>query len=271
MAQIISISNQKGGVAKTTTTQSLSVGLIKRGFSVLLIDLDPQKNLSSCVQANLIDMPNIFDLLICQAEVDLDVDGAAKKINTKDYIQKTHSGDIIPSTSLLSTADMKFISVVGREELLKEALSGIKHEYDYILIDTPPALSTLTINAFAASNSITIPMRADEFSMEGLGQLYTTIKTIRKKVNPNLIINGILLTIHNPRTAISKALTEQVLSIAEKIGTKVYNTYIRQSVSVQEAQLEKANILEYSPRSTAQIDYKNFIDEFLNTTGATNG
>jgi chromosome partitioning protein len=268
MTKIISISKQKGGVAKTTTTQSMGAGLKLKGFKVLMIDLDPQTNLSSCLKANLNNVPNIFDLLINQSE---SYNNEDLENEISNFIQTTHSGDIIPATNLLSTADMKFMNVVGREELLKDVLEPLKALYDFILIDTPPALSILTINAFAASNMIIIPMRADEFSLEGLSQLCNTVKIVRKRVNKNLKIAGILLTIHNPRTALSKALTPQINTIAKKIESKVFNTFIRQGVSIQEAQLEKVNILQYSPKATAQKDYKDFIDEFLQSEEIDNG
>ncbi|MFN8771090.1 MAG: ParA family protein [Neisseriaceae bacterium] len=265
MAKIITVGNQKGGVGKTTTTLTLGAGLKKKGYSVLFIDLDSQKNLSNSLRAQLDNVPNILDLLLNQATIN-QAGTEKNSINIKNYIQSTPTGDIIPSTSLLSTADMKFVDVMGREQLLKDALNTIKNEYDYILIDTPPALSILTVNAFSTSDSIIIPMKADKYSLDGLGQLYNTINIIQKKINPALTIDGILFIEYNPRTALTKALTKETKQIAEKIGIKVFNSYIRKSVSVPESQLKKTNLLDY-PWSTAQLDYKSFIDEFLSNRG----
>jgi chromosome partitioning protein len=246
---IISITNQKGGVGKTTTSQSMAIGLNKKGYKVLLIDLDPQANLSYSLGANT-EQSTIYEVL-------------KKEIEIKESIQNTESVDIIPSNILLSGAELEFTKT-GREYLLKEVLNSIKSMYDYIIIDTPPALSILTVNAFTASNKLIIPMGADVFSLQGAGQLNNTINQVKRYCNNDLKVAGILLTRYNPRTILSKDITSTIQkNIAVQLETQVFNSYIRSSVSIQEAQTQQANILEYAPSATAQVDYAKFVDEFI--------
>jgi chromosome partitioning protein len=246
---IISITNQKGGVGKTTTSQSMAIGLNKKGYKVLLIDLDPQANLSYSLGANT-EQSTIYEVL-------------KKEIEIKQSIQSTGSVDIIPSNILLSGAELEFTKT-GREYLLKEVLNSIKNTYEYIIIDTPPALSILTVNAFTASNKLIIPMGADVFSLQGAGQLNNTINQVKRYCNNDLKVAGILLTRYNPRTILSKDITSTIQNnIAVQLETKVFNSYIRSSVSIQEAQTQQANILEYAPNATAQVDYAKFVDEFI--------
>lgn len=246
---IISVTNQKGGVGKTTTAQSMAAGLKKKGYKVLLLDLDPQANLSYSLGADT-EKATIYEIL-------------KKETNTKDLIQSTLYADIIPSNILLSGAELEFTKT-GREYLLKEVLTPLRSKYDYIIIDTPPALGILTINAFVASDRLIIPMGADVFSLQGIGQLSNTISQVKKYCNNNLQISGILLTKYNPRTILSKDITTTIKDkIATQLSTKVFKTFIRSSVSIQEAQTQQTNILEYAPNATAQIDYAKFVDEFI--------
>jgi chromosome partitioning protein len=245
---IISITNQKGGVGKTTTTQSLGAGLTAKKFKVLLVDLDPQGNLSYSLGANT-DKYTIYEVL-------------KKDVDVSEVIQNTSSADIIPANILLSGAELEFTKT-GREYLLDEILTKLKLLYDYIIIDTPPALSVLTINAFTASDKLIIPMGADMFSLQGIGQLKSTIDQVKKYCNKKLEVEGILLTKHNPRTILSKDLIEVINNVANQLNTKVFKNFIRSSVSVQEAQTQQTNIIDYAPTANAQNDYIKFIDEFL--------
>lgn len=245
---IISVTNQKGGVGKTTTAQSLGAGLTAKKFKVLLIDLDPQGNLSYSIGADA-DKQTIYEVL-------------KKDVDVSDVIQKTSSADIIPANILLSGAELEFTKT-GREYLLDEILSKLTTIYDYIIIDTPPALSVLTINAFTASDKLIIPMGADMFSLQGIGQLKSTIDQVKRYCNKKLEVEGILLTKHNPRTILSKDLTDVVNNVAKQLNTKVFKSFIRSSVSIQEAQTQQTNIIDYAPTATAQSDYLKFIDEFL--------
>ena len=249
MAKVISVTNQKGGVGKTTTTGAIASGLKIKGFKVLCVDLDPQSNLSFSAGAETEDCPTIYDVL----------KGEAK---TSFSIQKTQSFDIIASNILLSGIELEFTQT-GREYLLKEALSSIKNKYDYIFIDTPPALSILTVNAFTASDYIIIPMLADIFSLQGITQLSETIERVRTYCNPNLKIEGIILTKYNKRTILSREIKGTAELIAQELHTSLFNTTIRASVAVMESQTNQQNIHEYSPRNGATLDYVNLVDEFL--------
>lgn len=177
MAKVISISNQKGGVGKTTTTAAVAAGFKLKGHKVLCVDLDPQSNLSFSSGAETEDCPTIYEIL-------------KGEVKAGFSIQKVPSFDIISSNILLSGIELEFTQT-GREYLLKEALEGVKDKYDYIFIDTPPALSILTVNAFTASDYIIIPMLADIFSLQGIAQLSETIDRVRKYCNPNLKVEGI--------------------------------------------------------------------------------
>ncbi|WP_326910469.1 ParA family protein [Sedimentibacter sp. MB31-C6] len=249
MAKVISISNQKGGVGKTTTTGAVAAGYKLKGYRVLCLDLDPQSNLSFSVGAESEDCPTIYDIL----------KGEAK---TSFSIQKTPSFDIISSNILLSGIELEFTQT-GREFLLREALNTIKDKYDYIFIDTPPALSILTVNAFTASDYIIIPMLADIFSLQGIAQLSETIDKVKKYCNPNLKIEGIVLTKFNKRTILSREIRGTAELIADELKTSLLNTTIRASVAVKEAQTSQKTVYEYSPKNGATLDYMNLVEELL--------
>lgn len=249
MSKVISISNQKGGVGKTTTTCNIAAGLKKKGFRVLIIDLDPQGNLGFSVGADTDTCATIYDVL----------KGDAK---TQFAIQKTETTDIITSSILLSGIELEFTNT-GREFLLKEAIKPILENYDYILLDTPPALGILTINAFTASDSIIVPMLSDIFSLQGIAQLYETVERVKKYCNPNLTIAGILLTKYNPRTLLSREIRGTAELIAQDLNISLFQSYIRSSVVASEAQSVQRSILDYAPRNNIAKDYTQFIDELL--------
>lgn len=249
MAKTICITNQKGGVGKTTTTYAVGLCLKKKGFKVLLIDLDPQGNLSLSVNAETEESVTIYEVL-------------KGDVKTKDAIQTTDVIDIIPSNIVLSGVDLEFTQT-GREFLLKEALNDVLSEYDYILIDTPPSLNILTINAFAVTNTIIIPMLADIFSLQGITQLYDTINRVKKYCNPSIKIEGILLTRYNSRTIFSSKIKETAELIAKQLNTVVFKTLIRTSITIQEAQAKQVNMYEYAPSNNAVIDYMHFVEELL--------
>lgn len=249
MGKVISISNQKGGVGKTTTTGAIAAGFKIKGFKVLCVDLDSQSNLSFSVGAETDDCPTIYEVL-------------KNEVKTSFSIQRTESFDIITSNILLSGIELEFTQT-GREFLLKEALSSVKDKYDYIFIDTPPALSILTVNAFTASDYIIIPMLSDIFSLQGIAQLSETIKRVKTYCNPNLKIEGILLTKYNKRTILSKEIRGTAELIAKELGTSLYKTTIRSSVSVMEAQTSQQNIHQYSPKNGATTDYVDLVNELI--------
>ncbi len=249
MGKVISISNQKGGVGKTTTTGAIAAGFKIKGFKVLCVDLDSQSNLSFSAGAETEDCPTIYEVL-------------KDEVKTSFSIQRTESFDIIASNILLSGIELEFTQT-GREFLLKEALSSVKDKYDYIFIDTPPALSILTVNAFTASDYIIIPMLSDIFSLQGIAQLSETIKRVKTYCNPNLKIEGILLTKYNKRTILSKEIKGTAELIAKELGTSLYKSTIRASVAVMEAQTSQQNIHQYSPKNGATEDYLSFVNELI--------
>lgn len=249
MSKVISVSNQKGGVGKTTTTCNVAAGLKKKGFRVLMIDLDPQGNLGFSVGADTDTSASIYDVLKGDTKIQF-------------AIQKTDTADIIISSILLSGIELEFTNT-GREFLLKEAIKPIMDNYDYILLDTPPALGILTINAFTASNSIIVPMLSDIFSLQGIAQLYETVERVKKYCNPSLKIAGILLTRYDPRTLLSREIRGTAELIAQDLNIRLFDSYIRSSVTVSEAQSLQKSVLYYAPRNNSSKDYVKFINELL--------
>lgn len=248
MCTVISVSNQKGGVGKTTTTCNVAAGLKKKGFRVLIIDLDPQGNLGFSVGAET-EAATIYDVL----------KGDAK---ARFAIQKTPAADIIISSILLSGIELEFTNT-GREYLLKEAIKPLLDSYDYILVDTPPNLGILTINAFTASDTIIVPMLSDIFSLQGIAQLYETVERVKKYCNPRLKFSGILLTNINPNTHLAKEIRGTADLISKDLNIPIFKTTIRKSVAISEAQSVQTSILEYAPKNHAALDYQQFVKELL--------
>lgn len=246
--EILAVVNKKGGVGKTTTALAMAAGLAQRGFKVLAIDLDPQGNFSGTAQADK-DSVGVFEVL-------------TKKVSINDAIQEAIPFDFIAADGRLSSAD-NTITEIGKEYRLREALEALMGEYQYIVLDTPPSTGILTTNALTVANQIIIAAQADTYSAEGLMQLSDSIETIKKYCNPSLEIAGVLLTRYNNRTILSQHLKETFTKIATQIGTKVFDTYIRESISIKEAQAMKQSIFEYDSRSNGAVDYQNFIDELL--------
>lgn len=249
MAKIIALANQKGGVAKTTTTHALAAGLANKGFKVLAIDLDPQGNLTSACGADNFTKPTVYELL---------------KGNTDaaSVIQRIHDFDVIPANILLAGAEQEIVQA-GKEHRLKEAMESIVDNYDYIVIDCPPSLGVLTSNAFTFANEIIIPSTAGIFAASGIGQLNNLIKSIKKYCNANVRIKGILLTRFNPRANISKEMKEFTEQIGGMLDAPVFNTFIRSSIAVEEAQANKEDIYTWASGSTVAQDYEAFVEEYL--------
>ena len=243
----VSVINQKGGVGKSTTAEMLISALSLKGFKVLAIDLDAQGNLSYSLAANL-DSPTILEVL-------------TEEISAKDAIKKARA-DVISSNKALAGADA-FIADTGKEYRLKEALEKIAKNYDFCIIDTPPALGILTINALTASDSVIIPAQADIYSLQGIENLEETKKAVKKYCNPNLKIEGILLTRYNSRTILSREVSEMAEKLAEKLETKLFKAKIRDAVAVKEAQISQESLFKYAPKSNVTKDYEGFINEFL--------
>lgn len=249
MATIIAIANQKGGVAKTTTTAALAAGLKHKGFNVLAVDVDPQGNLSDSAGADNEQQATVYELL--KGEVSID-----------EVIQHLDIFDIIPANIMLAGAEQE-LSQIGKEQRLKERLLPIVPKYDYIIIDTPPALGVLTINAFTIADEIIIPTTAGIFAATGIKQLYDTILNVRKYCNEKVKIAGILLTKYNPRALNNKDMKELTEQLGQYMNARLYNTYIRASIVVEEAQARKADIFTYKGNSPVAEDYAAFVEEYL--------
>ena len=245
--KVISIVNQKGGVCKSTTAQAIAEIFNRQYKKTLLADLDPQGNLSFAVGANTENTATMYNVL-------------KKETDAQNILQETPSSDILPANILLSGADMEF-TTTGREYLLKETISDIKQRYKYIIIDCPPALNILTINALVASDFIIIPSLADVFSLQGMGQLNDTIQSIIKYCSPNLKITGILLTKFIYRNNLSQIIKNELENVTRQMNTKVFNSNIRNAVALQEAQLQRKCLFDYAQDSTAMQDYINFVSE----------
>lgn len=247
MTQIVSVINQKGGVGKSTTALALASGLKRKGKKVLAVDLDPQGSLTWCMGADP-SGATALDILVNDTP-------ARKAIQTAAQV------DMIPAnTDLVSTSSL--MNTQGREYRLKRALQPVLADYDFIVIDTPPALGLLTVNAMTAATGLIITTQADILSLHGIGQLYETIEATRQHSNPGLKIVGILMTRHNPRTVVSRDLTKTLLEAAKRIGTKLFKTSIRECVAIKEAQVLQQDLFTYAPRSNAARDYEAFVNEF---------
>lgn len=248
MSYIISIANQKGGIGKSTTAQALATGLHRKGYKTLLIDLDPQGNISYTVEVDITNA-TAYELL-------------TSKTTISEVIQETPQGKVIPAGEQLSSLDLE-LNVMGKEYKLKESLDPIRKDFDFIIIDTPPALGILTINALTASDSIIIPAQADIYSLQGIGQLYKTVQAVKTYCNPHLKIQGILLTRYHKRTIINRDMGQLIEETAKQFETSIYETSIRESVSVREAQAKKQDIFNYAPNSNPTKDYLAFIEEVI--------
>ena len=248
MSKTLAIINQKGGVGKSTTAEALAAGLSLKGYKTLSIDLDAQSNMTYTAGAK---TDGATALGVLTGEVGI---AAA--------IQHTDSGDIIAASKALAGADA-FITNTGKEYRLKEALEPIRAEYDFIIVDTPPALGILTINALTACDSVIIPAQADIYSIQGIEQLAETMKPVKKYTNPALTIEGILLTRYRHRSVLSRELAVLAEKIAAKLGTKLLKATIREAVAVKEAQISQQSLYSYAPKAKVTEDYSRFIAELL--------
>jgi len=250
MGKIIAITNQKGGVGKTTTTVNLGASLAELGNKVLLIDIDPQGNATSGVGINKGDLDScIYSLLIDDAK-------------TEDVIIKTEFKNlsIIPATIQLAGAEIELVSAISREEKLKSALESIRTNYDYVLIDCPPSLGLLTLNALTAATSVLIPVQAEYYALEGLSQLLNTIRLVQKHLNRNLLIEGVLLTMFDARTNLGIQVIEEVKMYFQE---KVYQAIIPRNIRLGEAPSHGKPITVYDPRSKGAEVYLELAKEVL--------
>jgi chromosome partitioning protein len=244
---IIAIANQKGGVGKTTTTVNLAAGLNKLGFSVLLIDIDSQCNATTHLGYN-------------QSEFDLALDDLLfdERINAKEVINNRGTLDFIPASINLALTDQKLLGIPGREKILSEKLEIVREKYDYIIIDCPPNLGLLSLNAFTAAENIIITVDSEYFALEGLNQLTQMVNMVQKRLNSSLKISGFLVTKFDARKNIHKGVRK---SIYNKFPSRVFETTIRTNTQLSECPAEGKTIFEHDPKGYGAIDYLNFSKE----------
>ena len=252
MGRVISFANQKGGVAKTTTTLNLGVALSEQGLKVLLVDLDPQGNLtmSQGLNPDTIER-SMFDVLVHRLPID-------------EVVHHTEV-DLAVSSIDLAGAELALSSMIGRERALEKALAPVRDSYDYVLIDTPPSLGLLTINALVASNGVIVPVQCEYLSLRGLVQLENTLSMIRENLNPSVGIEGILPTMFDSRTLHSR---EAVEILQENFGELVFDTKIRKTVRYAEAPVKGTSVLKYDPTGSAAQAYRDLAKEVLDAAKA---
>jgi chromosome partitioning protein len=252
MGRVISFANQKGGVAKTTTTLNLGVALAERELKVLLVDLDPQGNLtmSQGLNPDTIER-SMFDVLV-------------HRLPIQEVIHHTEV-DLAVSSIDLAGAELALSSMIGRERALEKALAPVRESYDFVLVDTPPSLGLLTINALVASNGVIVPVQCEYLSLRGLVQLENTLSMIRENLNPDVGIEGILPTMYDKRTLHSR---EAVEILQENFGDLVFDTKIRKTVRYAEAPVKGTSVLKYDPSGNAAEAYRQLAKEVLDATQA---
>ena len=250
MAQIISVANQKGGVGKTTTTVNLGACLASLGKKVLLVDMDAQGNATSGVGIRKPDVTkDIYDVLVNELPID-----------EATLITEHENLSIVPATLQLAGAEIELTSLMARESRLKGSLAEVSSQYDYILIDCPPSLGHLTINSFTASDSILIPVQCEYYALEGLSQLLNTVRLVQKHFNPELEIEGVLLTMYDARTNLGNEVVEEVRKYFRE---KVYETIIPRNIRLSEAPSHGKPIIDYDPRSRGAEVYQALAKEVV--------
>lgn len=249
MGKVISVANQKGGVGKTTTAINLSTILAKKGKKVLMIDADPQGNGTSGLGVNKDVNFSVYDVIVNDVEIENTVQTTMIK-----------NLDLCPSNINLAGAEVELVSMMSREFRLKEKIDNQKDKYDYIIIDCPPSLGLLTLNAFTASDSVLIPVQCEYYALEGLGQLINTINLVKKHLNKDIEVEGALLTMFDIRTNLSNQVVKEVNKYFEN---KVYKTVIPRNVRLSEAPSYGMPITVYDPRSKGARSYEKFVKELL--------
>ena len=250
MGRIIAIANQKGGVGKTTTAINLSASLASLGKKVLALDLDPQGNMTSGLGVDKDEVENsVYDLIIGEAEIE--------ECICKEVIENL---DVLPSNINLSASEIELIGIDDKEYIIKNAMKAVKENYDFIIIDCPPALSMLTINAMTTANSVLVPIQCEYYALEGLSQLIHTINLVQERLNPELYIEGVVFTMYDARTNLSLQVVENV---KDNLEQTIYKTIIPRNIRLAEAPSYDMPIHLYDPKSTGAESYMMLAEEVI--------
>lgn len=251
MSVVIVIANQKGGVGKTTTAINLGVALAERGKRILLVDLDPQSALSAGLGIDSYQLEEtIYDVLV------------DSRVAIQSVVRSVRPNlDVVPSNIDLAAAELELISAIGREYIFKEALAPIRANYDYILVDSPPSLGLLTVNALTAADEVIIPLQCEYLALRGMRSLLETIDKVKAKLNPHLEIRGILGTMYNARTLHAQEVMAEIRSI---FGGKVFDVVVKSSIRFAEAPVVHQSLLEYDPRHEGAMAYRKLAEVIVN-------
>lgn len=250
MGRVIAIANQKGGVGKTTTAINLSACLAEKGQKVLALDMDPQGNMTSGLGVDKNNVENtVYDLIIGESSIN--------EVIVRDVLENL---DIIPTSIDLSGAEIELLDVDEKEYIIRNAIANIKEDYDYIVIDCPPSLSMLTINAMTTADSVLVPIQCEYYALEGLSQLIHTVELVRDRLNPQLTIEGVVFTMYDARTNLSLQVVENV---KDNLDQTIYKTIIPRNIRLAEAPSYGMPINKYDPKSAGADSYMRLADEVM--------
>lgn len=250
MGRIIAVANQKGGVGKSTTAINLSACLAEKGKKVLAVDMDPQGNLTSGLGVDKDSVEkSIYELIIGEADI--------KEVINKEVLENL---DIIPTSIDLSAAEIELIGVDDKEYILRNAIDQVKDQYDFVIIDCPPSLSMLTINAMTTADSVIVPIQCEYYALEGLSQLIHTVELVKDRLNSKLEIEGVVFTMYDARTNLSLQVVENV---KDNLQQNIYKTIIPRNIRLAEAPSYGLPINKYDPKSTGAESYMRLADEVI--------